>query len=89
MQIPPVMFIEAAMSSLAKCDPKELDAELGEFFMLGDRRMDEITLDLKDRKALGAGPDYNAMAVGYLLGLQTARMLLATNPSARKAGVTL
>ena len=100
MQIPAVMFIEMALDALQQVvaaparwpplgvddtAPKttDLDREIHEFRMLGTRD-----------DHLGAVVTYNGSPLsererGYLIGLETARALLVTMPSAVIAKVTL
>lgn len=77
MIIPAVMFIEMALDQLSGLQIRE--AELKEFRMLGAQRLAQLDWihSLTD------------MEKGYLLGIYTARVMLALNPVAIKAGVTL
>jgi hypothetical protein len=78
MMIPAVMFIEIALDELKGADPSVVHLELKEFFMLGNR-IQQLSDALKTTDA----------ALGYLIGLHTARTLLQTMPAAVKAGVVL
>jgi hypothetical protein len=77
--IPAVMFIEMAMDALKERAPGFVASEAKEFSALGPARKAEIV-------AHCGGDD---MAAGYLLGLETIRVLLATNVKAVQAGVSL
>ena len=81
-----VMFIEVAMDGLKNRDSKLLASEIKEFSELGPLRLSEVTHNV----GLSV-PDavLDPMTVGYLLGLETARVLLATNIKAVQAGVEL
>ncbi len=95
MTIPAVMSIEMAAGALDTrfTDPAtELDGVLDyralkELDCFGRSRANELV------KTLLHGPCPSAMhpwfQAGYLLGLETARVLLAGNPAAVKAGVSL
>lgn len=76
MQVPSVMFIEMAVDTLKTREAWIVTHELKEFNMLGDpaKKPPESLTDLE---------------YGYLLGLETARVLLATMPGAIKAGVSI
>lgn len=78
MTIPAVMFIEIAMDTLKSQDADNIAAEIKEFNSLGTGRKNEVIAQFVD-----------PMSAGYLLGLETARALLATNIKAVQAGVTL
>jgi hypothetical protein len=87
MIIPAVMFIEMAMDMLKVREPIMIEGELREFRALGPARLSEIRMRLESY-ASAENPDI-IMASGYLLGLETARALLATNAKAIQAGVSL
>jgi hypothetical protein len=70
MQIPSVAFIEMALNSLSHLQQDVIDDELKEFRALGNRI--EVA-------SLG---ETTRLEYGYLLGLETARILLKTMPSA-------
>ncbi len=63
-------------------DPSILNAEAKEFHYLGDKRIAEIWDSIKD---VGDG---NPMLAGYLLGLETARVLLSMSPKAAQVGIS-
>jgi hypothetical protein len=82
--IPAVAFIETAIDGMNAADPPTLlafDAELKEFRALGDARRDALAAALPT--------DLSAIEGGYLLGLETARVLLSGLPAAVVNGVTL
>jgi hypothetical protein len=82
---PAVMFIEAAADSLKSADPKMLAAEVKELGSFGSTRITDMmdTLwpsagDVMDNAFSGMEHDTDVIfAQGYLLGLQTARQMLA------------
>lgn len=77
MIIPSVMFIEMALDSLKARDPKLLEMEAKEFAALGPQRQQDAQQSL------------DPMVAGYLIGLETARVLLASNIKAVQAKVEL
>jgi hypothetical protein len=82
MVIPAAMFIEMAAQALvygAEGDAAAIASEKKELASFGDSRA----------QSLGATGLSNDFQLGYLLGLETARVLLAQMPAAVKAGVTL
>lgn len=78
--IPAVMFLEIAMDALKIQDPDIIARETKEFDFLGTSRKAEIMALL---------PGKDEMTVGYLLGIETARALLATMPAAVIAKVSI
>jgi hypothetical protein len=86
------MFIEMALESL-----NTLRHEVPKWPPLVDGGPQTTTLDreVKELRMLGTRPDNLAgLALsdyerGYLLGLETARVMLSLRPDAVKAGVTL
>ena len=104
MTIPSVMFLEMALDSLKTLavevpawpplvdgGPKTttLDREVKEFRMLGDKRLSDFVLALAPLSRAGTVPNLAAVELGYLIGLETARVLLAGNIDAIRAGVSL
>lgn len=79
MIIPSVMFIEMAIDSLKILHPEIIDDEVKEFNVLGPVR----------KVNLINGLNLSDITVGYLLGLETARMLLATMPKAVENDVSI
>jgi hypothetical protein len=79
MNIPSVMFLEMAIDTIKKQDSSIQDKELKEFNSLGPQRKAELV------RFMGG----NEMAAGYILGLETARVLLATNVEAIKARISV
>lgn len=79
MEAPNVAFIEIAKDNLKTRDPFIVQSEAKELHSLGPVRMQEV----KD-----CTPGGDPMLAGYLLGLETARVLLAHNRDAVVAGVT-
>lgn len=84
MTIPSVMYIEMAKDTLKSEDPALLADELKEFNCLGPMRKKQIMESLAE-----TFPGVSDMAAGYLLGVETARILLRMMPQAAQAGVTL
>jgi hypothetical protein len=104
MTIPAVMFIEMALDSLKRLATEvpawpplidggplttTLDRELKEFRMLGDQRLIELVQALGQQARAGITPDFTSAELGYVIGLEVARVMLAMQPDAVKAGVTL
>lgn len=85
MTIPGVMFIEMAMDMLRTRDSAMLAREAKEFRSLGPARLAEICTEA----ARASEDSADRMLAGYLMGLETARALLAAMPKAVQAGVTL
>ena len=84
MTIPAVMFIEMASDGLQRQyteDPTVLEHELKELRALGEGRVSAL--------AMKASSISSGFELGYLLGLETARTLLAMNVAAVQANVTL
>jgi hypothetical protein len=82
MVIPAAMFIEMAAEALvqgAEGDAAAIADEKKELHAFGDSRAQSVG-------ATGVSSDFT---IGYLLGLETARVLLAVNPKAVQAGVSL
>jgi len=104
MTIPAVMFLEIALEAL-KTRAAEvptwpplieggpltttLDREVKEFRMLGEQRLTDLGLALGQHARDGSTPDLTNVEAGYLLGLEVCRVLLALQPDAVRAGVTL
>jgi hypothetical protein len=86
MQAPAVMFIEMAISKLKNQEPSLLECEAKEFNSLGPRRLSEIP---RRPQQSARSSEQEAMLAGYLLGLETARVLLSMWPEAVKAGVSI
>ena len=74
MIYPAVMFLEMALDSLKDMRPEDVEHHLREFRMLGTR-LEQAGM--------------NDVEHAYLLGLQTARVLLMTMPAAVQAGIEL
>jgi hypothetical protein len=74
---PSVMFIEMAQDSLHNADPRMLASQEAELKSFGDVRAQEI----------GAKGISSDLRIGYMLGLQTARMILASSPALILKGV--
>ena len=92
MTIPAVMFIEMAMDTLKSRDFSLLNPEAKEFMSMGDARLSSVRdslLKVLDRDIMTKTHMSVDMLCGYLLGIETMRMLLATNPKAVQAGVGL
>ncbi len=83
MNIPAAMFIEMAQDTLTRREPKMIAAELKEFNSFGTARFADT------RAKLGLGELASDAAIGYLLGIETMRALLATNPAAVQAKVDI
>ena len=77
MVIPAVMFIESAADSLKSADPKMLESQAAELQSFGPGRAQK----------LGATTLSEDFQIGYTLGLQTARMMLAGNPQLAMKGI--
>ncbi len=97
MTIPSVMFLEMAKDALTRRDRLVLGMEAKEFHCLGPKRMEEIRQSVEAFVAAGdiAPPtqydvaEYTGMLAGYLLGIETARTLLAMTPKAVQADISL
>jgi hypothetical protein len=78
MTIPPVSMIETALGQLVSTSADQVK-ELKELRLLGRERIKNLRekLDLTDLER------------GYLLGLETARVIIATMPAAVIAGVEI
>ena len=77
MQFPAAMFIEAGADRMKQMSGSDLNQELLELEAFGDERA-------RDLRASGLSKD---LRIGYALGLETARVILATNPALRRAGI--
>ncbi len=75
--VPAVMFLEMAKDALGKRDPAFIASQIREFGSLGPQREAEITASLP--------PGTSIMGAGYLLGVETARAILALTGRAGKA----
>ena len=71
------MFIESAAEQVKKLTAFEHTDQLAELHTVGASRLVE----------LGASGLNDDVSIGYLLGLQTARVILATNPALLRAGI--
>lgn len=83
MMIPPIMDIEMSMSMIESnkqdaAGAKQLDKEAAEFAQLGSLEREHMAAEF-------AG---DQMLAGYMIGIYTARAILATLPKAVAAGVT-
>ncbi len=81
--IPSVMFIEMAMDSLKNQNENVLASEIRQFNSLGPERKQQII------DSVVKVNDNSLMAVGYILGLETARVMLKLMPSAIKGDVSI
>ncbi len=81
--IPSVMFIEMAMDSLKNQNENVLASEIRQFNSLGPERKQQII------DSVVKVNDNSLMAVGYILGLETARVMLKLMPSAVKGNVSI
>lgn len=79
MQIPPVGMIEAAGDALNKLDPVTIEKEVKELHGLG----------MAQRMRILPEHSLTQFQIGYLLGVQTARVMLMTMPKAVEAGVEI
>jgi hypothetical protein len=77
MQVPAAMFIESAADTLKALPEWIRTDEVKELRSFGDARAKQLG-------ATGVSTDFEA---GYVLGLQVARVILATNIALEKAGV--
>ncbi len=75
MIIPAASTIEMAIDFLKKLNRNVIDAEIYELTVVGSARFNELIRDF---------PDVNIHILFYLLGLQTARVLLQGIPDAVK-----
>lgn len=83
--VPSTTFIEMGIDSLKVLSRPFLECEVNEFNALGDVRKVEAILGMP--RDIGSN-DFH-MLMGYLLGLETARALIETNPKAIQAGVCI
>lgn len=77
MMAPPAALIEAASDALAKVPPFIRTAQQKELAEFGDTKA-------KEWGATGISADFQ---IGYELGLQTARVVIETNPKVVQAGL--
>jgi hypothetical protein len=70
---PAVAYIESAIDMLKMHTAEDLNHQLREFRELGDNKLAQLRVN-----SVG----HNDLEVGYLLGIETARALLFTNPVA-------
>jgi|FreactTroBogLake_1042271.scaffolds.fasta_scaffold02908_1 hypothetical protein len=77
MQIPAAMFIESAVDSVKAITDFQRRAQLSELHEVGDQAL----------KGMGASGINDDVAAGYLLGLQTARVMIMTNAKIQLAGL--
>jgi hypothetical protein len=96
------MFIEMAVDTLKSRDPAFLQSELKQFYSLGPGRLSEIVNTFSAFELpgepniddLSATVNWQAdkmkllAGIFYLLGLETARVLLTTMPAAANAGLS-
>lgn len=93
MQVPAAAFIEMASDAVTERlkDPhivEMIQREVEEFKGFGDGR-DGRLKQFRERLELAGIVGLTPARVGYLLGLETARVLLQTMPVAVQAGVEL
>ncbi len=81
MTIPAVAHIQIGLSALGREDPKSVAAELAEL------RFARVPSSDEAYAVFPAGA--SDFEKGYLLGLETARSIVATMPAAVKAGVSI
>ena len=74
---PAAPFIEGAIDSLKDADPRMIESQTKELESLGDERARKLG-------ASGLSDDFH---VGYRLGLQTARMILAESQELELKGI--
>jgi hypothetical protein len=84
MIIPAVAFIETALETLKTRDALVIEGEVKEFRSLG-RRLQRMALP----ENVSNPEQITDAERGYLIGLETARALLAGMPTAVMAGVEL
>lgn len=80
LQSPSVMFIEMAKDRIPQQIEWLVKSEIKEFNSLGPTRKQEI---------IASVPGNDPMTAGYILGLETARALLAGLPDAVRAEITI
>lgn len=85
MVYPAVMFLEIAIDQLAKMPPAQLVAHLKEFNELGSERMLQCLYGMQHPN--GGPLKLTPSQVGYMIGIQTARVILLSNPELAKAGI--
>jgi len=83
--VPAVMFIEMAADML-KTEAPVVQRELREFHAMGEARLQQVLAVLGMSSVTTVG---DVMGAGYLLGIATARAMLATMPAAIQAGVSI
>jgi hypothetical protein len=83
VSVPAVAQIEGALDQLAARPDWLVKSQLTEFHSLGENRLGGAGVDATDPKSLAAAEQ------GYLIGLETARYLLATRPAAVANGVMI
>ena len=77
--IPSFVFIEAAVDHLEDHQASDIKSEIKEFLMLSDATRNKV---LESVRSLTRSNDDDPMLCGYLLGLETARVILRTNLNA-------
>ena len=80
MIVPAVMFIEMAIEQLNSREVPFIQDEIKEFNMLGDGRLNKLRTSLNP---------YTDIQIGYILGLEVARILLSGNLAAVQAKVEI
>jgi len=81
MVIPSVLLVEMGAVQVAAAASEDVARELREMRGLGEARLAAMVVTAE------VGP-VSELERGYLLGLETARVLLATMPAAVQAGVS-
>jgi hypothetical protein len=89
MQSPTTMFVEMGAEQLAQREPEVLIRQVSHFNGLGPGRWNQLTATVGIAGGEGLAHLSEEGAIGYLLGLETARAVLASMPAAVQAGVTI
>lgn len=89
-EIPSTMFIEMALDLLRVEKPDAILRELSEFRGVGANYVHKLTESIvKAASPDDTYPPVTELEIGYLLGVETARAMLATLPPAVAAGVQI
>jgi hypothetical protein len=84
---PAAMFLESAADSFKSADPNMLGSEVKELNSFGAQRAQQICASDLMVAALRQSQVSADLAFGYLLGLQTARMILMGSPQLAINGI--
>jgi hypothetical protein len=84
---PAAMFLETAADSLKYADPSMLASEVKELNSFGSSRAAQICQSDVMATALRQSTVSADLTLGYLLGLQTARMILMGSPQLAIKGI--